>query len=103
MIRAIYRWQVQPGHADAFIDAWTRGTRAIRGQIKGAQGSVLLRSLQQPAEFIAIAQWDSLADWQAFSNAALPDDEAQQCLGAISTLVSTEICDEIQDLVNDGV
>jgi hypothetical protein len=58
---------------------------------------------QQPTEFIAIAQWDSLADWQAFSKAALPDDEAQQCLSEISTLVSTEICDGIQDLVNDGV
>jgi heme-degrading monooxygenase HmoA len=103
MIRAIYRWQVQSGHADSFVDAWTQGTRAIRGQIKGAQGSMLLRSQQQPTEFIAIAQWDSLADWQAFSHTALPDDEAQQRLSAVSTLVSTEVCDEIQDLVNDGV
>ena len=103
MIRAIYRWQVQPGHADAFVDAWMQGTRAIRGQIKGAQGSMLLRSQQHPTEFIAIAQWDSLADWQAFSHTALPDDEAQQRLSAVSTLVSTEVCDEIQDLVNDGV
>jgi heme-degrading monooxygenase HmoA len=103
MIRAIYRWQVQPGQEDAFVAAWSRGTQAIRGQIKGAQGSMLLRSHEQPTEFIAIAQWDSLEDWQNFSKASLPDDQAAQRLSAVSSLVSTEICDEIQDLVCDGM
>jgi heme-degrading monooxygenase HmoA len=103
MIRAIYRWQVQPGYEDTFVAAWVRGTQAIRGQIKGAQGSVLLRSHEQPAEFIAIAQWESLADWLNFSKAPLPDDQAMRRLSAVSSLISTEICDEIQDLVCDGM
>jgi heme-degrading monooxygenase HmoA len=103
MIRVIYRWQVQPGEEDTFVAAWTQGTRAIRSMIKGAQGSVLLRSQQQPVQFIAMAQWDSLADWQAFSHQALPDDDAMHRLSEVSSLIATEVCDEIHDLVNDGV
>ena len=38
MIRAIYRWQVQPGTEDAFVQAWMWGTRAIRTKVKGARG-----------------------------------------------------------------
>ena len=36
MIRVIYRWEVQPGAEEAFVDAWSRGTEVIRGHIKRA-------------------------------------------------------------------
>ena len=100
MIRAIYRWQVKSGEEHTFVSAWSRGTQAIRAKVKGAQGSVLLRNHCRPSEFIAIARWDSLEDWQAFSPAAMPDVEAFARLEAVSTLVSTEVGDEIQDLVD---
>ncbi|MGE3540438.1 MAG: antibiotic biosynthesis monooxygenase [Candidatus Tectimicrobiota bacterium] len=100
MIHVIYRWRVQAGQEATFAAAWTRGTDAIRQLIKGAQGSLLVRSQQQPTEFIAIAQWESLADWQAFSRGSLPDDEALQRLSAVSTMLSTEVCEEVYDLVS---
>ena len=59
----IYRWQVTPGQEEAFVAAWIQGTRVIRGQIKAAQGSVLLRNRGNPSEFIAIAQWDNFEAW----------------------------------------
>jgi len=101
MIRAIYRWQVKPGEEDTFIAAWSRGTHAMRARIRGAQGSVLMRNHHQPSEFIAVARWESLEDWQAFSIADLRelDVEAFQRMSAVSTLVSTEVGEEIEDLV----
>jgi heme-degrading monooxygenase HmoA len=103
MIRAIYRWHVQPGAEDTFIAAWNHGTRAIRARIRGAQGSVLIRNHSQPREFIAVARWDSLEDWQAFSIADLIelDAEAFKRMSAVSTLVSTEVGEEVADLVQE--
>ena len=98
MIRVIYRWEVQPGAEEAFVEAWTQGTEVIRGRVKGAYGSVLLRNRKKPSEFIAIARWESFADWQAFSDAKPPAPQAFQCVEEISTFVSTEVCDEIYDL-----
>jgi heme-degrading monooxygenase HmoA len=94
MIHAIYRWHVQPGEEDIFVFAWSRGTQAIRTKVK------LLRNHCKPSEFIAIASWDSLEDWQAFSRAEAPDAEAFEHLSAVSTLVSMEVGDEIRDLVD---
>jgi heme-degrading monooxygenase HmoA len=102
MIRAIYRWQVQPGEEDTFVAAWSQGTRAIRARIKGAQGSLLLRNHRKPSEFIAVARWDSLEDWQAFAAAEMPDVEASARMAAVSTLVSIEVGDELQDLVDNA-
>jgi hypothetical protein len=82
--------------------AWVDGTQWIRTQIKGAQGSVLLRNHSKPMEFIAVARWESLPDWQAFSSAGLPDVGAFRHLAAVSTLVSTEIGEEILDLVEEA-
>jgi heme-degrading monooxygenase HmoA len=98
MIRAIYRWEVQPGAEEAFVAAWTQGTEVIRGRVKGAHGSVLLRNRNKPSEFIAIARWESFADWQAFSDAKPPAPQAFQCVEEISTFVSAEVCDELYDL-----
>ena len=101
MIRAIYRWEVQPGAEETFITAWSHGTRAIRTWIKGAYGSVLIRNRQRPSEFIAVARWESLEDWQAFSIEDLLqlDSEAFERMAAVSTLVSTEVGEEVADLV----
>lgn len=103
MIRAIYRWQVQPGTEEAFVQAWMRGTQAIRAKVKGAQGSRLLRNRREPSQFVAVARWDSFEAWQAFSSDQAPDPEAFARMSAVSTLVSTEVFDEVQDLVFEDV
>ena len=64
MIRAIYRWHIQPGKEEAFVSAWMEGTQCIRAHVRGAHGSLLLRNHGNPLEFIAIARWESLHDWQ---------------------------------------
>jgi heme-degrading monooxygenase HmoA len=103
MIRALYRWQVQPGAEDAFVQAWMRGTRAIRQKVKGAQGSRLLRNRREPSEFVAVARWDSFEDWQAFSSDQTPDPESFARISTVSTLIATEVFDEVQDLVFEDV
>ena len=98
MIRVIYRWQVQAGQEETFVRAWSRGTRTIRTTCKGAHGSVLLRSQRAPAEFLGIAQWESLQDCRAFWRRPHPDPEAFRVVAATATFLSREICEEIQDL-----
>jgi len=48
MLRVVYRWRVKAGEEDVFIQAWTQGTAAIRAQVKGAGGSLLMRSHRDP-------------------------------------------------------
>ena len=48
MVRVIYRWRVKAGEEDVFLRAWMQGTAAIRTQIKGAGGSLLMRSRLRP-------------------------------------------------------
>lgn len=98
MIRVIYRWKVKSGQERTFARAWTRGTRTIRATFKGAHGSVLLQSHRAPSEFIGIAQWESLADCQAFWRSEHPDPEAFRIVAETGTFLSREIFDELQDL-----
>ncbi|MGE3536049.1 MAG: antibiotic biosynthesis monooxygenase [Candidatus Tectimicrobiota bacterium] len=98
MIRVIYRWKVQPGAEDIFVQAWTQGTRAIQAMCKGARGSFLLRDQLAPTEFIGIACWDSVEDCQLFWRGPRPDPEAARIVAEVSTRVSRLIFDEVQDL-----
>ena len=98
MIQVIYRWRVKEGEEQAFTRAWSQGTRAIRASFKGAYGSVLLRSRRRPSEYVGIATWERLEDVQAFWNSDSPAPEAFRVVSAVSTFLSREICDEIQDL-----
>jgi heme-degrading monooxygenase HmoA len=103
MIRAIYRWRVKPGEEGRFVKAWSQGTDAIRERVKGARGSLLLRDRREPSESVAIARWDSFEDWQAFSSDQTPAPEAFHLLSSVSTLLSTEVFDEVHDLLVDSV
>jgi len=96
MVRAVYRWRVKAGEEEKFIQAWTQGTAAIRAKVIGAGGSLLMRSRHDRSEFMALACWNSIEDWQAFAaenDSALPDPEAFRAMGAISEHLSTEILD----------
>ncbi len=103
MVRAIYRWRVKPGEEEKFIQAWIQGTAAIRAQVKGAGGSLLMRSHHEASEFMALACRHSMEDWQAFateSDSAPPDPEAFWAMGAVSEHLSTELLEEVADLLN---
>lgn len=98
MIQVIYRWQVRTGQENAFVRAWTQGTRVIRATFTGAHGSVLLRSHREPQQFVGIATWDSLETCQAFWASPHPDPEAFRIVSETGTFLSREVFDEIQDL-----
>jgi len=102
MVRVIYRWRVKAEEEDVFIRAWTQGTVAIRAQVKGAGGSLLMRSRRDPLEFMALACWTSCEDWQAFAehDGAPPDPEAFRAMAAVSEHLSTELLEEVADLLD---
>jgi len=103
VIHAVYRWRVEPGKEHQFTQAWVEGTRAIRAQVKGAGGSLLLRQRDDPTTFMAVAKWQSFEDWQAFSGDDSPAPEAFGQVADISTLIAIEVFEEIRDLVVDEV
>jgi hypothetical protein len=91
------RGEVYPG-----LDA---GTAAIRAKVIGAGGSLLMRSRHDRSEFMALACWNSIEDWQAFAaenDSAPPDPEAFRAMGAVSEHLSTEILEEVADLLDCG-
>ena len=103
MIRAIYRWRVKSGEEEKFIQAWMQGTAAIRAKVIGAGGSLLMRSRHDRTEFMALACWNSIEDWQAFAadnDSAPPDPEAFRAMGAVCEHISTEILEEVADLLD---
>ena len=99
-MRAIYRWRIEPGQEKAFAEAWAQATKTIRSKVHGARGSMLLRSRRDPAEFIATARWDSFEDWQTFMQAAPADPGAFRVMSAASQMLSAEVFDEVEDLLD---
>lgn len=95
MIRVVYRWKVRVGEEASFTAAWERATTKIRSDTRGARGSVLLQSREHPAEFVTIARWEGLEDWQAFWQGNCPSP--MQPMHLLAELQSTEPFDEIQD------
>lgn len=95
MMRVVYRWRVHPGQGASFRALWETATIEIRQKIRGARGSTLLQSREDPAECITIARWDSFEDWQAFWQGAPPPD--MQPMHALAQLLSAEAYDEIKD------
>jgi heme-degrading monooxygenase HmoA len=98
MIRVMYRWKVNPGQEDVFAKAWTQGTKVIRATVKGARGSLLLKSRQNPCEFVAIARWTSVEDWRAFRRGERPNLESFRTAAAVSQLQAVEPLSEVRDL-----
>ena len=99
MIRVVYQWRVEPGQERRFVAAWARITRALRASRRGARGSALHRSRRRPARFVAIAYWDSYADWQTARRLPALGAEASAVMREASTLVSAEAFDVVKDLV----
>lgn len=95
MIRVTYRWKVKKEDEAQFKAAWAATTTAIRAGTPGARGSVMLQSHQDPTQFITMARWDTLADWQAFWGAAKPP--AMETMHTLAERLSVETFEEIDD------
>jgi heme-degrading monooxygenase HmoA len=92
MIRAIYRWRVDPECEEAFVSWWHQGTIRIRSSQPGAVGSTLLRADSDQNQYVAIARWESVEDLTTFWN----DPGGSQLEGA--ALVSVEVLEEVDHL-----
>lgn len=103
MLRVIYRWKVKNGQEEAFADAWAKATKSIRMNAPGARGSLLLRSRRDPAEFVAIARWESAEAWTSARMPGRPaaDPEAQKIMhDTAGDVISAEFYDELHDLTD---
>jgi hypothetical protein len=100
VIRVIYRWDVGPSKADAFIRAWREATRLIQANAPAARGSTLLRDVCRPDQFIAVARWDSLQAWEASRERNpgwVPPHVTASMQASASAPVKFEVFSEIAD------
>jgi len=95
MFRVVYTWQVEPEDFEAFRDEWRITTNRIHETIKGARGSFMIRSVDNPSEVVTIAKWDSLEEWQTFWGNSNP--EQMQTMKSLGKRVSVEAFEEIED------
>lgn len=95
MIRVVYTWNVPPVNEAQFKAAWARTTTTIREATRGARGSMLLHSQQDPTRFVTIARWDTLEDWHAFWESATHTD--MQAMHTLAERVSAEAYEEVDD------
>jgi heme-degrading monooxygenase HmoA len=101
-VRAVYRWRVKPGRDDEFVSTWAQVTRWIRSNVKGARGSLLMRSRDNPDEYVALARWDSLEEWQAAREAAAAASAGPDPQAANAEFLSAEPLEVIEDLLDYG-
>lgn len=90
-ILVISRWRVRCDRETAFMQAWTRLTAIARDTQPAAGGNLLLPCQDNPREFVTIARWRSLEDWQNFWQDNLIDASALATLYATSYLLSNEV------------
>jgi heme-degrading monooxygenase HmoA len=100
-MRALYRWHVTPGREDQFVRIWSNVTKYIRANVKGARGSMLMRSRLNPQEFVALARWASYDDWMAAREAAERNPGPDPQAGNYDSF-SAEPLDVIEDLLQYG-
>ena len=95
MMRVVYRWRVAPANVEKFRAAWAKATTGIRESTRGARGSVLLQSHDDPTEFITMARWDDVADWQAFWQDSTRTE--MQVMHVLAQRLSADAFEEIED------
>ncbi len=71
----------------------------FREQVEGAHGSQLFRSREDHQEYRSLARWESWEDWQAFRKGLSPARLAVDEMASVSEIVSTEVFDEVEDLL----
>ena len=78
-----------------FVGAWKQTTTSIRETVRGARGSFMLQSRENPERIITIARWDSVEDWQSFFQGHVP--AKMDKMHELGRRVSVEAYDEISD------
>lgn len=61
-------WEVKPGHADEFIEAWTELAGWSRVNAPGAGWAKLLRDRENPNRFFTFGPWDNIDAVTAWRN-----------------------------------
>lgn len=82
----MYWWKVKPGQEEAFAAAWRAITRWMRAHAPGARGSLLVRSAEEPHEFVGVARWTSRAAWEAYQAS---NPQAQELLAHAQVMGAT--------------
>ncbi len=95
MFRVIYRWSVEPENVEQFERVWLKATNTIYKNVKGAMGSLLMRSANDENIMIGVARWRSLEEWEAFWNDSNPIQ--MESLSDYSKRISIEKFEEIND------
>ena len=95
VIRVVYTWRVSAENHMEFVAAWKQATTSIRETVRGARGSVMLRSRDNPERITTIARWDSVEDWQSFFQGDVP--EKMNKMHELARRISVEAYDEIDD------
>ena len=90
---ALYRWRLYPGREDAFVQAWSNVTQALRG--RGSLGSRLHRGPDDV--WYGYAQWPDDATRQA---AFAADDPA---LGADIEAMRAAVAERMPELLLEPV
>lgn len=101
MIR-IYRLKVKDGAEETFIQTWQRVSRAISAKHKGARGALLVQDARERSSFMEVVRWDSLEDWQRFVASEPADQQAFKTIFELMTLQSTDVMDEVENLLAGG-
>ena len=95
MIRVIYRWKVSPENREQFTNAWRQTTNLIHQMVDGANGSILMTSLNNKSEMITMAKWSSLEEWKQFWGNANPKELYK--LNQLAERLSVEVFEEVED------
>ncbi|UII79449.1 antibiotic biosynthesis monooxygenase [Flagellimonas sp. CMM7] len=98
MIRIIYHWNVAPEKLELFVETWKATTNKIHKEVKGARGSFMLQSDNDPTAIKTIARWDSLDYWKKFWHEG--NHSQMGSMHDLGERVSVEIFREIDDFTS---
>ncbi len=102
MVRVIYRFKVKPGQEKAFVAAWTETNNAIRNKCVGARGSVLLRGSTNMTDYVGLAMWNSMDNWQGMRQGDIPNSEITERLMETCEVVSVEPMNDVADMTGES-
>lgn len=92
----LYRWRLHPGAEDAFIQAWSRVTEALR--LRGSLGSRLHRG--SDGLWYGYAQWPSAKVREdAFVPGAVDEAASAQMRSAIAERFPEIVLDPVADYI----